>query len=709
MSGAGFQYFHGHNFKVSIFFTVQSANEEGFDPTNRITYSQLVDLLDYGNANKINVLCDEYVKLKRIQSDAQFFSKKIAPFLYLMHPIEEIESEKKEDIDGFEFSFSSKAESKNKHSKAVSRNNRFTINEVDELFDELSHIECKIAEFDQVRSFYDQVKTIESKISSVNDESVSKLTSLEIEDLLHAAASFEHIVDFGFDLKQVKIIKQTREWLDKYEVLFSKPTERSITIENAEELRSDALRIPSFNTEVSEGTSRLDRMIKLAIKWTNNVFNKLKLDGNGQFVPTEKPIPSFDMPSYEYLEKMLSIADDSADLSIMNLNPFYETLKDVLTQAKEWNQMSHKLMIQSQKALPVDKWTSLYQIEQLVETGRKIRCRLNLDPFEATVEAVHLWKNDLAKLFELTDLRFYRLLDIILPKSGIKSLENNYSSRNHYLYLTRRKNDKKDHTFFQQVKSNSSVADIHAQFNHYLAREDSIVEALRQKHSDRRAYMEWSNLASSSSDDKTTDADLTSNSTKPPLSGKLCYCGREFSDDLIECQLCLQWFHKNCTNSSQDEPAVKKSSRSTNQYGLFLCCLCTRSRRPKIKDIEAFNVTLKKLPVFFVEGEVFRCYVGRVHTWINLVKTEMKKYSTLHALYLKLCKVKGDKELKLSDSGETLPFESTPFKLFFFSKTDKNVGDEALQFLNKIISDALLLEIDFDEFSLLWRLRVLIQ
>ena len=105
--------------------------------------------------------------------------------------------------------------------------------------------------------------------------------------------------------------------------------------------------------------------------------------------------------------------------------------------------------------------------------------------------------------------------------------------------------------------------------------------------------------------------------------GKYCICHKGITANMLQCEVCKDWFHSQCV------PLPKSSSSSKNKFPLigggtgshstrdikFLCPLCLRSRRPRLETILSLLVSLQKLPVRLPEGEALQCLTERAMGW----------------------------------------------------------------------------------------------
>lgn len=242
------------------------------------------------------------------------------------------------------------------------------------------------------------------------------------------------------------------------------------------------------------------------------------------------------------------------------------------------------------------------------------------------------------------------------------------------------------------------------------------------------------------------------NMGKDPTLDKYCHCEREFYGVMLQCQLCRDWFHRDCVNTDvtclEDSGTTKKyietQLKSLGQWikkqkqpengtlpsqvnsqipksihVRFLCMECQRTRRPKLETILSLLVALQRLPIRIPEGEALQCLTERAMSWQDRVKQALQRPEIRKALAQLASKKrksdtplsllenddnttdgsldgsKGENAFILSTSGTDQPISFTP--TIQLTDADKNHIDE-------LMMEGDLLEVTMNEKHQLWRL-----
>ena len=94
------------------------------------------------------------------------------------------------------------------------------------------------------------------------------------------------------------------------------------------------------------------------------------------------------------------------------------------------------------------------------------------------------------------------------------------------------------------------------------------------------------------------------------LQQRFCVCKRFASPNMIECQLCRDWFHNKCVLSSYCRGLSKAVERTK-----FLCGSCIRTRRPGLDMVNLMVLNLKKVPVLMPEAIALQRLANRATEW----------------------------------------------------------------------------------------------
>lgn len=90
-----------------------------------------------------------------------------------------------------------------------------------------------------------------------------------------------------------------------------------------------------------------------------------------------------------------------------------------------------------------------------------------------------------------------------------------------------------------------------------------------------------------------------------------CHCQRPSSGYMVQCDLCLDWYHDSCLVSESEIPDANAK---------YLCSSCKRSSRPSLTAATNLLASLQSLPVNLTEGTALECLVIRAAKWQKKAK-----------------------------------------------------------------------------------------
>ena len=106
------------------------------------------------------------------------------------------------------------------------------------------------------------------------------------------------------------------------------------------------------------------------------------------------------------------------------------------------------------------------------------------------------------------------------------------------------------------------------------------------------------------------------NSTQDDSKILYCHCRQPSSGYMVQCDLCLDWYHISCL-------ARKSGKPDTNDK--YLCSACQRSNRPTLSAITTLFASLHSLPINLTEGTALECLLNRINKWQNKAKEVLSK------------------------------------------------------------------------------------
>lgn len=524
---------------------------------------------------------------------------------------------------------------------------RLTFEEFDAFVVKVNDLRCRIHGSDQLNNIS---KTVKSVICSTlkHLESDQASTASELRAIIDKANALKFI-NFDFQLEQLKSKFLQADWLEKYKHRFE---ERDLVeLSDVTELIDKGLKIPSSSPVIMEKITSLKLLHDAGAKFIETINRSLRLDVD------EMSCEDQDLPSLDFLNAIRSWHNRTEGLAKLNLEPFYSSLTDLIEQAQNWKEKAGKIC-NAARNFSGEKLPMLKNVEDMVENGKKIGCVLTEHrTLEAFVKSAKVWIEDLIHTMIDRVFKFYRPIDAIIPRT-IESSNKILTSRSFYLLLIR-KGPFKESCFEQQLKGDFSNSKIKDLYDNFVDRESVYFEEVRSdKNLNRRKLVEM----------------ISGNQNIDNCSERFCFCGKDIKGYMIECQLCLDWYHLSCASDKN----LIRSTESVNTQQLFICCLCTRGKRPKLKEIDALMTKLKKLSVRTIEGELFKCYRKRVQLWIERLHRELKNYPELKLLY----------SGKSNDTGA--------------------ISDEIKTILEDLLFQAYTLGVDLDEIASLWKVFVIL-
>ena len=101
-----------------------------------------------------------------------------------------------------------------------------------------------------------------------------------------------------------------------------------------------------------------------------------------------------------------------------------------------------------------------------------------------------------------------------------------------------------------------------------------------------------------------------------------CHCQQPSSGYMVQCDLCLDWYHDSCLVSESEKPDANAK---------YLCSSCKRSNRPSLSAVKYLLVSLQSLPVNLTEGTALECLVTRAAKWQKKAKEAIARTQEMFA------------------------------------------------------------------------------
>ncbi|XP_072886376.1 lysine-specific demethylase 5B-like isoform X1 [Hemitrygon akajei] len=264
-----------------------------------------------------------------------------------------------------------------------------------------------------------------------------------------------------------------------------------------------------------------------------------------------------------------SLTTLSAALEEVEIIPAYIpsaiALKEAVKKAEIWLQ-EVEIFQSSDQPPPFET------LVELVSRGRVFPIHLDpLPQLESLFEDAENWKESTAKIF-LTNSTC-SLYEVLCPRSDICATG-----------LKKRSKKSKEH--FQSGKGKSPKLENVRCYNEARLKELESFRSLQMSNSMK--YL--------------SDTDC--------LEVKVCICQKGPSGSMLQCELCMDWFHNNCVsaagNCQGEEP--------------WLCPLCLRSEKPSLEKILPLLAKLQEIPVRLPEGEALNYVFEQAMNWQQRAK-----------------------------------------------------------------------------------------
>ena len=91
-----------------------------------------------------------------------------------------------------------------------------------------------------------------------------------------------------------------------------------------------------------------------------------------------------------------------------------------------------------------------------------------------------------------------------------------------------------------------------------------------------------------------------------------CFCRKPESGYMLQCELCLEWYHATCLHIPKGKRIPGKDIGKDSR---FICSSCQRTRRPRLDYIVSLLISLQKVPVAISEGTALHCLAERAIAW----------------------------------------------------------------------------------------------
>lgn len=299
--------------------------------------------------------------------------------------------------------------------------------------------------------------------------------------------------------------------------------------------------------------------------------------------------------------------------------PSKAMFKEVLKKSRDW--LAAVQLLQKN-----DHYPYYHTLEAIVNRGLTIPLKMEeLDRMEKYINAARDWKEKTAKAFLRKHTRF-TLLEVLSPRISAL-MTGNYPTQSN---PTSKRTLPEEQLFTEDLNPAQMV-------DTFKKAEEKEIDDMREL---RRMNFN------------------TSNEKK-----QFCFCKGKFVGQMYLCQLCADWFHKECVPKVHWEDGMivtQNGSLSQRTCSKYLCPSCMRSRRPRLESILSLLVSLQKLPIRLPEGEALQCLTERAMNWQDRARKAFLIEDVAAALaYVNRIQPKNEFSAESSFCGEGVGMEQT--------------------------------------------------
>lgn len=276
--------------------------------------------------------------------------------------------------------------------------------------------------------------------------------------------------------------------------------------------------------------------------------------------------------------------------------PSEEFLFESMDRARDWLRQLEEM--NSAECYPYFK-----DMEELIHKGHQLALHLvEVSKLESYLETANSWKEKTSRAF-LRKNSSCTLMEALSPRG---QLSNAVKSR--------KKNQDDDSVIFG-LTSDMDPATVVALFKEAEQKEMKLIKTTRTANMEK--------------------------SLDPKDGATFCVCQRGLFGLMMQCELCKDWFHSNCTPLPKVASSKYKGNFTSVALHLgfkdckFLCPNCYRTKRPRLDAILLLLMSLQKLFVRVPEGEALQSLTERAMNWQDRARQLMQN-SDLEAAKNKL-------------------------------------------------------------------------
>ncbi|XP_076331157.1 lysine-specific demethylase 5A-like isoform X4 [Tachypleus tridentatus] len=457
---------------------------------------------------------------------------------------------------------SRKVRTRNRQSVDSKYGSQLTLDEIQLFYEQIQKLPCEIKEGVMIKDMVEHVTLFEKEAKELLDQEMPDVNKLE--------KVLDNGLALDIDLPQVRLVKHKllqAHWLEEMKSTLANPVE--VTLDILRKLLDSGVNLPS-HPSIEKSMAQLQELLTVGERWEEKA--KLCLQTKPQ----------------QGLQVLEVLVNEACNIPVYLPNVL--TLRDAVKKAKDW--VSSVERVQNRNQYPY-----VEVLEDLITRSRPLPVHLELLPqLESQVAAAKALRERTARTF-LKKNSVFTLLEVLSPRKDVGTyLFNKNKKKKPKEGSVEPDKDSQELSFLNTLLENDrDPAEIVAAFKLAEQKEMEAMGKLRKKNIIKRT-------------EDTADA-------------RYCICRRPLTNQMLQCELCKDWFHATCV-------PLPKSAHTKKQHNLspvaaihvaldfkFLCPMCFRSRRPRLETILSLLMSLQKLPVRLVEGEALQCLTERAMSW----------------------------------------------------------------------------------------------
>ncbi|CAM4747121.1 unnamed protein product [Rotaria magnacalcarata] len=515
-----------------------------------------------------------------------------------------------------------------KKKKLLNDENKVTLNDINQLKTRVKSIGITFHEMNAIQ-------TILADCLRYQDEIKTLLQSDKLESTDVYSNYIERSDKYNIELpiiERLKLFYQASVWYE----LVQKSLNRTISPSKLRSLITSGQAFQALHQQIQQKVTELQVQLQQLEYW----------DEKSRQLTKEEP-----RPTLHTLEQFIKSADE-ANIHLGSI----DRIKSLIIECHAWNEKFEQMQ-------QGEHYPFLSSYEQLYEQARHFH--IDLEPLkliEQTILQARSWLEKTQTVFRRPDSSL-TIIEMITPRVSVAPKT-----------ITKKRQASKRITGDGPTNEAIGVLD------------DTIARILASDENDPETYKVYREATMKEIECLN---ELRENNQKKRLdsSSIYCICEKPYSDLMLQCDLCNEYYHRNC---------LPYHGSDINTSVWWICDFCIRSRRPRLQDVVKLLSNLQKLTVRLPEGEILQCLTERAIAW-----QEKAEAFLASPVLRELSTVKQENKI-IKDEHTNDP--NKPQIRNFDSETFRSSNNSAENQLENLLIEGGLLEIYVDQIKLLTKL-----